>query len=36
MGNSLISCHFKNYEDDFCLSFIAVYGPMLKKDREGF
>ena len=31
-----MSCHFKNYEDDFCWSFTRVYGPTLKVEREGF
>ena len=35
-GIFLVSCRFKNYEDDFCWNFIGVYGPTLKKEREVF
>ena len=31
-----ISCHFKNCEDGFIWTFIGVYGPTLKRDRECF
>ena len=36
MGKFSVSCRFKNCEGDFCWSFTEVYGPMLKKEREGF
>ena len=36
MGNFSISCCFKNCDDGFCWSFIRVYRPMLKLEREDF
>lgn len=36
MGQFLISCHFKNYEDGFVWIFTGVYGPTLKRSKEFF
>ena len=36
MGKFSVLCRFKNYENESCWSFTKVYGPMLKKEREGF
>ena len=36
VGNFLVLCWFKNYENDFCWSFAGVYGPTLKKENEDF
>ena len=36
MGNFSVSCRFKNCDDGFCWSFIRVYGPTLKLEREDF
>ena len=35
-GMFSISCHFKNCEDGFRWTFIEVYGPTLRRDRECF
>ena len=31
-----ISSHFKNCEDGFFWTFIGIYGPTLRRDREWF
>ena len=35
-GEHSISCHFKNYEDEFMWTFIRVYGLTMRRDRECF
>ena len=36
VGIFSVSCRFKNCDDDFCWNFTGVYGPTMKKEREGF
>ncbi|RVW17395.1 Transposon TX1 uncharacterized 149 kDa protein [Vitis vinifera] len=36
VGSFSVSCCFKNCDDGFCWSFIRVYRPMLKLEREDF
>ena len=36
LGTFSISCHFKNYKDNFIWTFMGAYGPVLAGGREEF
>ena len=36
VGVFLVSCCFRNCEDNFSWMFIGVYGPMLNEEKENF
>ena len=35
-GSFSISCRFRNCDDNLLWCFIGVFGPIAKKEREGF
>ena len=36
LGAFLVSCRFRNCEDNFVWMFTGVYGPILVEEREDF
>ena len=35
-GSFSISCRFRNCDDNLLWCFVGVFGPIAKKEREGF